>query len=92
MHVKYKRNNEFVDMCGPQIRICFFSFRPIASIQLNSLTTIVNLCRLGGTVVTHPLWVQKVQKHIVCQKIIRLSFSILIYLVYLIYCEIYDRL
>jgi len=30
-------------MCGPQIRLCLFTFRPIASKQLNSLTTIDSL-------------------------------------------------
>jgi len=43
-------------MCGPQIRHCLFTFRPIASKQLNSLTTIDFLSWLGGAVVTHPLW------------------------------------
>jgi len=47
-------------MCGPQIRLCLFTFRPIASKQLNSLTTIDILSWLGGAVVTHPLWVQDV--------------------------------
>jgi len=42
-------------MCGPQIRLCLFTFRPIASKQLNSLTTIVSFSWLGGAVVTHPL-------------------------------------
>jgi len=30
-------------MCGPQIRLCLFTFRPIVSKQLNSLTTIIIL-------------------------------------------------
>jgi len=30
-------------MCGPQIKLCLFTFRPIASNQLNSLTTIDTL-------------------------------------------------
>jgi len=47
-------------MCGPQDRLCFFTFWPIASKQLNSLTTIDILSWLGGAVVTHPLWVQEV--------------------------------
>jgi len=47
-------------MCGPQIRLCLFTFRPIASKQLNSLTTIDTLSWLGGAVVTHQLWVQEV--------------------------------
>jgi len=47
-------------MCGPQIRLCLFTFRPIASKQLNSLTTIDILIWLRGAVVKHPLWVQEV--------------------------------
>ena len=48
-------------MCGPQIWLCLFTFRPIASKQLNDLATIDILSWLGGAVVTHPLWVQEVQ-------------------------------
>jgi len=47
-------------MCGPQIRLCLFTFGPIASKQLNSLTTIDTLSWLGGAVVTHPRWMQEV--------------------------------
>ena len=47
-------------MSGPQIWLCLFTFRPIASIQLNSLTNIDSLSYLDGAVVTHPLWVQDV--------------------------------
>ena len=47
-------------MCGPQIQLCLFTFRPIASKQLNSLTTIITLSWLGGAVVWHLLWVQEV--------------------------------
>jgi len=47
-------------MSGPQIWLCLFTFRPIASKQLNGLTTIRILSWLGGAVVTHPLWVQEV--------------------------------
>jgi len=46
-------------MCGPQIRICLFKYRPIASKQLNSLTTINTLSRLGDAVIKHSLWVQE---------------------------------
>jgi len=38
-------------MCGPQIQLCLF--------MLKSLTTLDSLSRLGGAVVTHPLWVQE---------------------------------
>jgi len=47
-------------MSGPQIWLCLFTFRPIASKQLNGLTTIDILSWLGGAVVTHALWVQEV--------------------------------
>jgi len=105
-------------MSGPQILLCLFTFRPIASKKLNSLTTINALSSLGGAVVTHPLWVQDVpgsipssgkgfyvwffvllllcfyfmsKTHYLSQKF-AIHFTILIYLVYLRYCKIYDRL
>ena len=46
-------------MSGPQILLCLFTFRPIASKQLSNLLTIDTLSWLGGAVVTHPLWVQE---------------------------------
>jgi len=48
-------------MSGPQIWLCLFTFRPIASKQLNGWTTIDTLHWLGGSVVTHSLWVLDVQ-------------------------------
>ena len=42
-------------MSGPQIWLCLFTFRPIASKQLNGLTIIDTVSCLGGAVVTHPL-------------------------------------
>jgi len=47
-------------MCCKQIRLCLFTFRPIASKQLKSLTKIDTLSWLVDAVLTHPLWVQKV--------------------------------
>jgi len=47
-------------MYGPQRRRCLFTFRPIASKQLNSLPTIDTLSSLGGAVVTHPLLEQEI--------------------------------
>jgi len=47
-------------MSGPQIWLCLFTFRSIASKQLNGLTTIDILSWLGGAVVTHLLWLQEV--------------------------------
>ena len=38
-------------MCGPQIRVCLFTLRPIASKQLNSLATIES----QNLLVTHPI-------------------------------------
>jgi len=68
-------------MSGPQIRFCLFSFRPIASKQLNSLLTIHTLSWLGGAVVTHPLWVQEVPGSIPCPgKRFYVSFSVLLLL------------
>ena len=46
-------------MSGPQIWLCLFTFQPIASKQLNSLSTIDTFSWLGGAAVTHPLWVQE---------------------------------
>ena len=51
-------------MSGPQIWLCLFTFRPIASKKLDGLTTIDTLSWLGGAVVTHPLWVQEVPSSI----------------------------
>jgi len=51
-------------MSGPQIWLCLFTFRAIASKQLNGLTTIDILSWLGGAVVTHPLWVLEVPRSI----------------------------
>ena len=105
-------------MCSPQIRLCLFTFRTIASLQLHSLTTIDTASWLGGAVVTHPLWVQKVPGSIpgsgkgfyvsffvlllLCFYVLTkntlflqpfaIPFAILIYLVYLTYCKICDRL
>ena len=59
MHVKNTQKMNLLKMCGPQIRLCLFTFRPIVSKQLNSLTTIDSLSGLGGAVVTHPRWVQE---------------------------------
>jgi len=105
-------------MSGPQIWLCLFTFRPIASKQLNGLTTIDSVSWLGGTVVTHPLWMQAVRvqspdparvfmfhfllccccvflflskTHYLSQKF-AIPFTMLIYLVYLTYCKICDRL
>jgi len=58
MHVKIlQKKMNLLKMCGLQIRLCLFTFRPIASKQLSSLTTIDTL---SGGVVTHPFRVQEV--------------------------------
>ena len=43
-----------------QIWLCLFTCRPIASKQLNCLTTINSPSLFGGAVVTHPHWVPDV--------------------------------
>jgi len=55
-----KEKMHLFKMSGPQIWLCLFTFRPIASKQLNGLTSIDTVSLLGGAVVTHPLWVQEV--------------------------------
>jgi len=45
-------------VCGPQVRLCLFTFRPIALKQLNSLPTILTLSWLGGAEVM--LWVREI--------------------------------
>jgi len=45
-------------MRGPQIRLCLFTFRPIASKQVSSLTTSNILSWLSGDKVTKGLYVR----------------------------------
>jgi len=53
MHVKIlQKKINLLKMCGPQNRLCLYTFRPIASKQLNRLTLIVTLSRFSGAVVT----------------------------------------
>ena len=54
-------NMNLLKMGGPKIKLCLLTVRPIASKQLNSLTTIDTLIWLGGAGVTHPLWVREVK-------------------------------
>jgi len=56
-----EKNMNLLKMRGPKIRLCFFTFRPIALKQLHSLTTIHNLSWLGGAEVSHPLKLRDVQ-------------------------------
>ena len=46
-------------MCGPQIRLSLFTFRPIALKQLNGLTTIYTISLRFDADVTHPSGVEK---------------------------------
>jgi len=60
MHVKIlQKKMNLLKMCGTQIRLCLFTFRPIAS-KIYSLNTIDTLSWLGGAEVTHLLWVPEV--------------------------------
>jgi len=99
-------------MYGPQIRLCLFTFWPIALKELNNLTTIDTLSWLGGAEVTQTLLVREVlgsmfmldflfccgffyffvPKQIILSQKFAISFAILIYLIYITYCKICDRL
>ena len=61
MHVKkITEKISLLKISGPQIRLCLFTFRPIVSKHLNSLTTILTLSCLGGAEVTHLFWMREV--------------------------------
>ena len=60
LRLTYKNIGFYFREVKQQIWLCLFTFQPIASKQLNGLTTIDTLSWLGGAVVTHPLWVQEV--------------------------------
>jgi len=49
-----------MNMSGPQIQLCLFTFQLIALKQFNGLNTIETVSWLSGAVVTHPLRVQEV--------------------------------
>jgi len=51
----YRIKMNLLRLCGPLIRLCLYTFRPIASKQLNSLTIIVTFNRLGCVEVTTAL-------------------------------------
>jgi len=70
-------------MSGPQIWLCLFTFRPIASKQLNGLTTIDILSWLGGAVVTHPLWVQEVLGSIIGSLCLIFCIVVVVFLLFL---------
>ena len=75
-------------MSDPQIWLCLFTFRPIASKQLNGLTTIDTVTWLGGTVVTHPLWVQEVPGSIPSSgKGFYVWFFCFVVVVFLLFCQ-----
>jgi len=77
-----------LETSGPQIWLCLFTFRPIASKQLNGLTTIENVSWLGGLVVTHPLWVQAVLGSIPGSgKGFYVSFFCFVVVVFLLFCQ-----
>ena len=81
-------------MCGPQIRLCLITLRPIASKQLNGLTTINVFSWLYGAEVTHPLWVREVPGSIPGSDkgFVLLIFALLLYLVNIKYCKVCNRL
>jgi len=75
-------------MSCPQIWLCLFTFRPIASKHVNGLTTIVILSWLGGAEVTHPLWVQEVPRSVPGSgKVFYVSFFCFVVVVFLLFCQ-----
>ena len=85
---KYNRKNEFVENVWPANLALLFTFRPIASKQLNSLTTIDPLSWLCCAVVTHPLWVQEVPGSIPgSDKDFYVSFFALLLLWFYFFCQ-----
>ena len=74
-------------MCGPQNRLCLFTFRPIASKLLNSLTTVDTLSWLGDAVVKHPFWMQEFPGSIPgsCKGFYVRLFSFVVVVVFLLY-------
>jgi len=52
MQVKILQKMYLLKMSGPHIWLCLFTFRLIASKQLNGLNTIASLSWFGGAVVT----------------------------------------
>jgi len=59
-HRKKKKKINLLKMCGPQMRLCLFMFRPFASKQLYSWTTIDTLSWARGAEVTYPRWAREV--------------------------------
>ena len=57
-NITEKRN--LLEMHGPQIQLCLFTFGPIVSIQFKRLTTIDILSWFSVVEVTHPHWVREV--------------------------------
>jgi len=75
-------------MSGPQIWLCLLTCRPIASKQLNGLTTIDTVSWLGGAVVTQPLWVQELPGSIPGSgKGFYVSFFALLLLCFYFFCQ-----
>ena len=58
--LKYCRITTLLKICGPQIWLCLFMFRPIVLKQLNSLNSIDMFSSLGGLEVTHQIAVPEV--------------------------------
>ena len=58
-----KHNRECSERKGnhPRIQFCLFTFRPVASKQINILTTIAPLSWLGAAEVTHRLLMREVK-------------------------------
>jgi len=84
MHVKILKKKWMCCMCGPQIWLCLFTFRPIALKQLNSLTIFDTFGWLVGSEATHPTGVQEVPSSISSRDFYVL-FSVFVIVVFLLF-------
>jgi len=73
-------------MCGPQIWLCLFTFRPIALKQLNSLTIFDTFGWLVDSEATHPTGVQEVPSSI-SSRDFYVIFSVFVIVVFLLFCQ-----
>ena len=119
MHVKYYRKMYLLEMSGPQIWLCLFTFRPIASKQLNGPTDynrysqLTRWCSGNASALDArgPGFNPRLRQGLLCLILLLLlcfyfflskthylsqkfaiPFTMLIYLVYLTYWELCDRL
>jgi len=78
LNYSYYTKKYLLKQCGPQIRLCLFTFRPIALKQLKGLTTIDTLIWLSGPEVTHPTELRQVLESQLWQGFLCLNFCFIV--------------